>query len=149
MGEKILAGHLRLVKPTLETPFQISRDWWEQAGRDFRVELRGHLCEEHRSVYEEHFDTEVIDWVDKKTGEVARVDGLQHIIQEHCSNQAEYLGEDIPLIDAVFRALVANGNRPLNSRELSELTGKPADRILRTLSGKRIYKGLRPATEKS
>ena len=73
MGEKILAGHLRLVKPTLETPFQISRDWWEQAGRDFRVELRGHLCEEHRSVYEEYFDTEVIDWVDKKTGEVKKV----------------------------------------------------------------------------
>ena len=149
MSDKILAGHLRLVKPGLETPFQVSLDWWEQSGRDFRVELRGHLCQEHRSVYEEHFDTEIIDWVDKKTGEVSKVDGLQHIIQEHCSTQAEYLSEDIPLIDAVFRALVANGNRPLSSRELSEITGRPANRILRTLSGQRIYKGLRTATEES
>jgi hypothetical protein len=146
---KALPGHLLLVKPTLETPFHISHDWWEQTGRDFRVELRAHLCAEHRSVYEEHFDTEVIDWVDERTGEVTPVDGLQHIIREHCSQQSEYLSDDVPLIDAVFRVLIANGNKPLMCSELAERSGKSAKRILRTLSGSRIYKGLRPAAEGS
>jgi len=144
---KVSPGHLRLVKPTLDTPFHISLDWWERAGRDFRIELRAHLCPEHRAVYADHFDTEEIDWVDERTAEVTRVDGLQHIIREHCSRQPGYLGDEVSLVDAVFRVFLANGNRPLTCRELADITGKPAEKILRTLSGVNIYKGLRPATK--
>jgi len=145
MGEmKVSPLQLRLVKPTLDTPFHISREWWEREGRDFRIELRAHLCPEHRAVYKDHFDTEVIDWVDERTGEVTQVDGLQHIIREHCSQQPGYLGPEVSLVDAVFRVFLANGNRPLTCRELAGITGRPAERILRTLSGRRVYKGLRP-----
>ncbi|HID89872.1 MAG TPA: hypothetical protein EYP52_09235 [Anaerolineae bacterium] len=141
---KVSPLQLRLLKPTLDTPFHISHEWWEREGRDFRIELRAHLCPEHREIYKDHFDTEVIDWVDERTGEVIPVDGLQHLIQEHCSQQPGYLGRDVSLVDAVFRVFLANGNRPLTCRELADITGRPADRILRTLSGKRVYKGLRP-----
>lgn len=148
MGEvKVSAKHLRLVKPTLDTPFHISHHWWERSGRDIRVELRSHLCPDHRTIYAEHLDSEQIDWVDPRTGEVIRVDGLQHVIREHCSRQPGYISDQISLVDAVFRIFLANGNVPLSPRELADVVGRPAETILRTLSGRETYKGLRPVTE--
>ncbi len=144
----IALAHLRLVKPTLDTPFRISREWWEREERDFRIELRVHLCPEHREVYKDHFDTEVIDWIDEQTGEVTRVDGLQHVIREHCSLEPGYLGQDVSLVDVVFRVFLANGNKPLSPQELADITGRLPQRILRTLSGKRVYKGIRPVVER-
>ena len=76
-----------LVKPTLDTPFHIDFDWWERSNIYINVELRAHLCQEHRDVFSDHFDTEKIDWVDGRTGEVTQVDGLQHVLQIHCSKQ--------------------------------------------------------------
>jgi hypothetical protein len=136
--------HLSLIKPTLDTPFHIDHNWWEGAKQDFRVELRSHLCTEHREIYAGNFDTEVIDWVDDQTGEVRQVDGLQYVIREHCSHQPGYFGDEVSLIDSVFRVFLTNSNRPLTCRELSDAVGRPAELILRTLSGRRIYKGLRP-----
>ena len=141
---RVSPRHLRLVKPTLDTPFHISRDWWERSGRNMRVELRSHLCAEHAQVYAGHVDTEVIDWVDPRTAEVTRVDGLQHVIREHCSHQPGYISGNISLVDAVFRVFLANGNEPLCARELADIIGRPAGTILRTLSGRVTYKGLRP-----
>ncbi len=140
--------HLSLIKPTLDTPFHISLEWWERTGRDLRVELRSHLCPEHRAVYAEHFATEQIDWIDPKTGEVTRVDGLHHVIREHCSRQPGYISDQISLVDAVFRVFLSNGNVPLSPRELADVVGRPAETILRTLSGQMVYKGLRPVLER-
>ncbi len=144
---KVLEKHLRLVKPTLNTPFHISHEWWKRADRDLRVELRSHLCAEHRAVYADHFDTEVIDWIDLRTAEVTRVDGLQHVIREHCSRQPSYLDERVSIVDAVFRVFLSNGNEPLSPRHLADMIGRPADTILRTLSGRTVYKGLRPVMD--
>ena len=144
---RVSSKHLRLIKPTLDTPFHISLEWWERTGRDMRVELRSHLCPEHQAVYADHYDTEEIDWVDPRTGEVTRVDGLQHVIREHCSRQPGYISDRISLVDAVFRVFLSNGNVPLSPRELADVIGRPAETILRTLSGRTVYKGLRPAGE--
>jgi hypothetical protein len=133
-----------LVKPTLDTPFHIDYDWWERNDLRISVELRAHLCQEHRDVFSDHFDTEKIDWVDDRTGEVTQVDGLQHVLQVHCSKQPGYISENLSLIDAVFRVFLANGNKPLTCQELSNVVGQMPDKILRTLSGLKIYKGLRP-----
>jgi len=133
-----------LVKPTLDTPFHIDYGWWERKGLRINIELRSHLCQEHRVVFSEHFDTEKIDWVNEKTGEVTQVDGLQHVLQIHCSKQPGYINEHLSLVDAVFRVFLANGNTPLTCRELSNITGHPAEKILRTLTGRQIYKGIRP-----
>jgi hypothetical protein len=54
------------------------------------------------------------------------------------------LSDDVSLIDVVLRTFLANGNQPLTPQELADITGRQARRILRTLSGQRIYKGLRP-----
>ena len=133
-----------LVKPTLDTPFHVDYGWWERKGLHIGVELRTHLCEEHRQVFSEHFDTEKIDWVDEQTGEVTQIDGLQHVVQVHCSKQPGYISEGLSLVDAVFRVFLANGNTPLTCKELGGITGQPPEKILRTLAGRRIYKGIRP-----
>jgi len=134
-----------LVKPTLDTPFHIDYGWWERNTLQISVELRTHLCPEHRAVYSEHFDTQKIDWVDERTGEVTQVDGVQHVLQVHCSKQPGYINDRLSLVDAVFRVFLANGNAPLTCKELSSIVGHPPEKILRTLTGRQIYKGIRPA----
>jgi len=136
-----------LVKPTLDTPFHIDHDWWERKGLQISVELRNHLCREHQTVFDEHFDTEKLDWVDAKTGEVTQVDGLQHILRVHCSKQPDYINENLSLIDAIFRVFLANGNAPTTCRELSAIIDRLPEKILHTLAGRQVYKGIRPARE--
>ena len=133
-----------LVKPTLDTPLHVDYEWWERKGLSMSVELRSHLCQEHRAVFSGHFDTEKIDWINEKTGEVTQVDGLQQVLQVHCSKQPDYINEHLSLVDAVFRVFLANGNVPLTCRELGNITGRPPERILRTLAGRQVYKGIRP-----
>ena len=133
-----------LVRPTLETPFHIDSEWWERQGRDMRVYLRSYLCPEHRAVFETHSDIEEIDWIDDDTGEVTRVDGLQHVLRVHCSLQPDYIAPTTSLIDAIFRVFLANNNKPLTAVELGARIRREPAVILRTLSGSRVYKGLRP-----
>ena len=134
-----------LVKPTLDTPFHIEYAWWERNNLDFSVELRAHLCPTHRSVFEAAVDAEErIDWIDERTGEVTQVFGVQHVLHVHCSKQPGYISESLSLVDAVLRVFLANGNKPLTCRELSALIARQPERILQTLAGRQVYKGLRP-----
>lgn len=135
----------RLVKPTRSTQFHIDYDWWQRADRELRVYLQSHLCAEHQAVYAASSDPNLVDWIDPDTAEVRRVDGLQHTLRVHCASLPGYLTEHTSLVDAVFRVFLANGNQPLTPRELAERIQRPAETILRTLSGQRVYKGLRPA----
>ena len=136
-----------LAKPTLETRFHIDYTWWEQQQQELRVYLQGHLCPEHRDVFQGQDLSQEIDWVDSKTAEVTRVDGLQHTLRTHCSRQPDYITERTALVDAIFRIFLANENRPLTPQELSERIGRSAETILRTISGSTIYKGIRPYIE--
>jgi len=134
----------RLIKPTLDTPFHIDYEWWNREDRELRVYLRSHLCPEHRAVFEEHLDTEEIDWIDEDTAEVTRVDGLQHVLRIHCSLQAGYIESHTPVLDAIFRIFLANNNKPLTPAELGVRIKRDPAVILKTLSGPRVFKGLRP-----
>lgn len=138
---------MSLVKPMLHTPFQIDFNWWAKNDRDWRVYLRSNLCPEHQKLFE-HVDlAEQVDWVDTVTAEVQRVDGLQHILITHCAKQPGFIPEHSTLVDAAFRLFLANGNTPMNSIELGERLGRPAEIVLRTLTGGRVYKGMRPRLE--
>ena len=136
-----------LIKPKVTTPFKIDFEWWKKHDRDWRVFLRGFLCDEHKALYESTENDEIIDWVDSKTGEVTQVDGLFHILMTHCAKQEGFLNSRMALVDSVFRILLANGNRPMTPEELGENLNRPALTILRTLSGIRVYKGIRPVLE--
>jgi hypothetical protein len=137
----------KLVKPTLETLFNIDYEWWDREDRELRVYLQSHLCPEHRKVFETHHNTEQIDWIDEDTAMVTPVDGLQHVLRIHCSLQPGYIDSSTPLVDAIFRVFLANSNKPLTVTELGARLKRDPKTILRILSGIHVYKGIRPYTE--
>jgi hypothetical protein len=133
-----------LVKPTVETPFHIDFDWWMENDNNWRVYLHDCLCSEHQATFSNYEEIGSIDWVDPETAEVQAVDGLQHVLMTHCAKQPEFVTINTSLVDAVFRVFLADGNMPLTPKELSTKISRPADTILRTLTGPVVYKGLRP-----
>jgi hypothetical protein len=132
-----------LVKPTMQTPFHIDFKWWKENDRDWRVELRRLLCLEHQTAFAELPEDQMIDWIDPETAEVKQMDGLQHALISHCARQEGFL-ENTTMVDAVFRLFLANGNTPISAQELGSRLNRPAEMILRTLTGSRVYMGLRP-----
>lgn len=133
-----------LVKPTVKTPFHIDFDWWKQHDNNWRVYLHSCLCAEHQQAFADLKEDTQVDWVDPETAEVQSVDGLQHVLITHCAKQSDFLTNYTTMVDAVFRTLLANGNTPLTPIELAEATNRPAEKILLTLAGPTVYKGLRP-----
>jgi hypothetical protein len=135
-----------LVKPTLQTKFHIDFEFWDRQSRDWRVYLMSHLCPEHKEAFADYVDGELIDYVDAETAEVQQVDAVQHTLRTHCAQLPDFLTQHTSLVDAVFRVFIANGNQPLTPEELAEKIRRPGQgyTILRTLSGPRVYKGLRP-----
>ena len=133
-----------LVKPTLQTRYHIDFNWWSQNDRDWRVDLHSFLCPEHQQAYSDRGSGDMVDWVDPQTAEVQLVDGLQHVLISHCARQPGFINIRTAVVDGVFRLLLANGNTPMTPVELADHLGKPPMTILQTLSGPRVYKGLRP-----
>lgn len=135
-----------LIKPTLQTPFCIDFAWWKRHDTNWRIHLQSCLCDDHKEAFNSIEVPETLDWIDPETAEVHNVDGLQHILMSHCAHQTDFISSYTAIVDAIFRAFLANGNSPLNPEELSEQTGKSSQMILRTLSGRRVYKGIRPCS---
>jgi hypothetical protein len=90
---------------------------------------------------------EQVDLVDENTGEVRTVDGFQYALQAYFSQLPEEFVRHTSLVDAVFYVLLANANRPMTSGELADWVGRDPAVILKTLSGHRIYQGIRPLYE--
>jgi hypothetical protein len=134
----------RWTRPTIDTKFCVDFDWWDEVGRDLRVHLHQHLCKSCREVYPTHVGSETVDWIDPDTAEVQSVDGLWHTLRTHCSLQQDYVVDEMPLTDAVFRVFLSNGNAPLTPVELATKIHRPPERILRVLGRGHIYDGIRP-----
>ena len=132
------------LKPTVDTPFHIDFDWWKEHDRSWRVHLRSCLCDEHQDMYADLSGDELVDWIDPETAEVQRVDGLQHTLISHCAKQEQFITEQTTLTEALFRTFLANGNQPLSPDQLAENLNRAPNKILQTISGTRVYKGIRP-----
>lgn len=135
---------LSFIKPTIHTKYCIDFDWWKTHDSNWRVFLYGCLCADHQKMFDGKPENETIDFVDPETGVVTKVDGLQSALMMHCAKEPGFVTTNTALVDAIFRVLVANGNNPLTPLELSDRIGKPAETILRTISGFQVYKGIRP-----
>jgi hypothetical protein len=133
-----------LIKPTLQTPFHIDFDWWQINDTNWHVALQSLLCPEHQEAYAGLPEGQLIDWVDPETAEVRPLDGIQNTLIVHCAQQPGFLDEHTALVDAIFRLLLVNGNVPLSVEELGRRLNRPADIILKTIAGPRVYKGLKP-----
>ena len=133
-----------LVKPSTHTPFHIDFEWWKKNERDWHVYMRSLLCAEHQETFADLEQGQTIDWVDPTTAEVKPVEGVQNALMTHCVKQPDFLTQQTALVEAVFRLFLANGNVPMSSQDLSAKLQRPAETILRTLAGPRVYKGIRP-----
>ena len=138
---------MSLVKPSLQTRYHVDFEWWRKNENDWHVHLTGLLCPEHAEMFANLLAGELVDFVDPETAEVRPMDGVQHIILTHCALQPEFVTGQTALVEAVLRTFLANGNTPLTSQELADRLGRPANTILITLSGARVYKGIRPMLE--
>jgi hypothetical protein len=135
---------MSLLKPNTKTPFHIDFDWWKKSERDWHVFLRTLLCVEHQEAFANVEEGEMIDWVDPQTAEVKPVDGVQHALMSHCALLPEFTSERTAVVEAIFRTFLVNGNVPMSAEDLSKRLGRPADIILKTIAGPRVYRGLRP-----
>jgi len=140
---------MSLLKPTIKTPFHIDFEWWKQNERDWHVFLRSLLCAEHQQIFSETEEGGLIDWIDPLTAEVKPVDGVQHALMSHCALMPEFTDVHTAVVEAIFRSFLVNGNIPLSAEDLSKKLGRPADTILRTIAGPRVYRGLRPYQEQA
>ena len=86
----------------------------------------------------------MVDWIDPETAEVEPVDGLWHCLRTHCSKEPDYIIPATPLVDAVFRVFLANGNVPLTPVELGQQINQPPDKILQVIGRGRVYEGIKP-----
>ena len=133
-----------LVKPTVDTPFHIDFDWWQETDSNWRIFLLSFLCEKHQETFSDKSDSLKIDAVDLQTAEVHPVDGFLHTLMNHCAKMEDFIPDNLPLIGRIFRIFLANGNEPLTPQQLSEMVNKPARTILVTIGGYQVYKGIRP-----
>jgi hypothetical protein len=138
------AKRFSLVKPTLDTPYQIDFDWWKQHDNNWRVFLKSFLCPEHQKSFAEATDDIQIDWIDPETAEITVMDGILQVVMSHCAKQPDFLTSNSALVDSVFKVFLANGNEPLTPKEIGEMIHRPPETILRTFSGLTVYKGIRP-----
>jgi len=135
---------MSLLKPTAKTLFHIDFDWWKDNERDWQIFLRSLLCPEHQEAFVGVEDGEMIDWIDPQTAEVKSVDGIQHALMSHCAKLPDFTGERTALVEAIFRIFIVNGNIPMSAENIAEKLGRPLSTILKTISGPRIYRGIRP-----
>ena len=135
---------MSLLKPNAKTPFHIDFEWWKKNERVWHVFLRSLLCPEHQEAFAEMDEGGMIDWIDPQTAEVRQVAGVQHALMSHCALLPEFSDARTAMVEAVFRTFLVNGNTPMSAEELSQKLGRPADTILKTIAGPRVYRGLRP-----
>ena len=133
-----------LIKPGLTTKFRVDLEWWKSQDRNWRNSLVTFMCPKHQELFAQSSDEQEMDLVNPETGEVTRGDGLTQTLVDHCARQEGFITDNAPLVDTVFKVFIVSGNQPLNSIELAERVGKPADTILRTIGTTRVYKGIRP-----
>jgi len=136
--------HYSIIKPTKNTPFYIDFEWWMKNDSNWRVYLVGYLCDLHKDSYKDLENNVLIDAINPETAEVSQVDGIQNVLISHCAKQEGFISSNTTLVESVFRILLANGNKPMTPEEIGDKIGRPAITILKTLTGPRVYKGIRP-----
>ena len=137
---KISAAQLK--RPTLDTKFHIDFGWWEQSDLDLKTYLFSRLEIGDESALEQ--GVEHVDLVDPDTGEVRQVDSFQYAMQTYFSQMPDDFVRHSSLVDAVFYLLLANANKPMSALEIASRVDRDAEVVLKTLSGSRIYQGIRP-----
>jgi len=130
---------------TDDTRFYIDFDWWDEVGLDMKTYLSSRLQIGGDLLLEK--DSDQIDMVDSKTGEVRSVDGFQFVLQTYFKQLPDDFIKRASLVDAIFCILLGNANQPMTALELAERVQRQPDVVLKTFTGTQIYQGIRPLLE--
>ena len=136
----IKKSNLRLL--TADTKFYIDYSWWDEGHLDLRTYMLYRLSLGNELNAE--LPAERIDLIDSKTGEVRQVDAFQYLVRNYFNRHDDELAAQGSVVDAVFSALLANGNEPMTAAEIGERVHRPAELINKTFGGSQIYHGIRP-----
>ena len=137
----------KYIKPTLKSKFHIDFNWWAVDNRNLRRHLLEHACLKCREMVEADPEPKFMDWIDPETGQVFQIDQLWHLVQSQCSQDDDFIPENLTLVSAVFRLFIANNNIPLTAVEIHHhLQRKDPRLILRTIGGRNVYHGIRMAS---
>lgn len=120
----------------------IDFDWYQQSNRSLFTLTQHCLCPKCRERL-----------VAGKT-EISASD-LLSTIRDCCSQDPEFINSRLPVMESVFRLILANGNRPLDLEELGDRlrerlggdTYRTSPEVLSRLLGNDRYYGLRQVTE--
>jgi len=116
----------------------IDLDWYRQNNRSFLALAQGCLCPECGERLKE--------------GEISAAD-LVTTIRDCCSKTPDFITGKVPILEAIFRLFLANGNQPLDLEEMGrqlsdwrggETSGTSAQVLSRLLERDQYY-GLRQA----
>lgn len=132
-----------LIKPTLDTQYHIDYDWWERSDKDLRQYMIAQLPAALRDRLDSQPEGSLVDYIDPVTAEVTRLDELSFALRTAAA-EPDYITPQASVIDSIFRLFLANGNQPLTTSQLGELLDRPPQTILKMLSGREIYYGIRP-----
>ena len=80
-------------------------EWWRRSLPFLIASRQCYLCQQ--SAQDAFASTDPREYIDR--------------IVEHCAAQVDYLLEDTPLKEAIFRVLLSHGNRPLDASEISTI----------------------------
>lgn len=123
-----------------EARFFIDTSWYDQRGLDFNFVARVRFCPECVSKLGS-FTDERVPVVHPKTKKVSfEVRQVPYgekplsVLRGCCSGKRDYVTPDTPLMEAVFRVFLANGNQPMTISTLREhlLTYMPEMAALRS-----------------
>jgi hypothetical protein len=135
---------MKLFRPTERTKFHIDYKWFEENNQDVRVLVFKCLTPEQQERLGAPGQSQLYDYVDDMTGEVARVDEVLHVIRTENAQNPSFVNPRTPVYEAAFRLLLLNNNKPLTLLEMAErMQRKPAE-VLNQLSGRVVYNGIRP-----
>ena len=88
--------------------YYIDMSWYDQHDRSFRAVAQGRFCQSCQGKIGTVAE-ELVPMVDQKT--------------QCCSKQRNYITPETPLLEAVFRVFLANGNQPATVERIREQLG--------------------------
>jgi hypothetical protein len=109
--------------------FFIDTSWYEANGRSFRAMAQGRFCAACQAKAGE-IAQERVPTVDKKSNRVVYEvrdvhygDQPMAVIRNDCSKHRNYITPETPVIEAIYRVFLANGNQPATLERVREQLG--------------------------
>lgn len=105
--------------------YYVDMDWHQRHARSFRALIESRLC----SACQARLGTEVEQRVPTGKGKGEKAHEVRSVpfpadpvaqIRDCCSKSKDFIRPNMPLQEAIFRVILANGNQPLDAEEICQ-----------------------------